>query len=605
MVMGFGLDDWKKQTETKGIKFSIVTPTILRPSLIRACKSLDNQAYTNWEHLVMVDCEISNDVLAKIQHPQRRVFRCETPHRNWGHSCRVAAYAAVTGDYIYYLDDDNYLADAYVLSDLSHIKADWALLPILRHNEKFFNNPPAFKGVDTGSFVVKKEFGKWSESTNYAADWETIKKLMSEHPDYETPFGDNRIAMVMPESHVPGRAIPTNGNRVSIFTPVHNNTYLREAYESIKDQDFFEWIVVFNNGGVPTDFGDSRVKIHVLYKAPEKVGALKAYACEQAAGDILLELDCDDMLMPHAVEKVQIAFKDPEVGFVYSNAIHCNGDLEPREKFTELMGWKYRDVEVNGKKLYELVSFPPTPESISRVWFGPDHLRAFRRSTYEQIGGYNKDMQILDDSDICCRLYLAAKTIHIDEGLYVYRVHGQNSWLRFNQDIQNGVYKIYDQYIESLVERWCELNNLKMLDLGNSTRLRPGYRTENLSDFNWLPDNYAGVIRATDYLNMQKNPLQAMKEISRILVPGGWLFAQVPSTDGRGAFQDPRHISFWNENSFLYYTHRNWAQYIGTPVRFQAPRLYTTEKNKQQVCWTIAHLINLKNGYRPCGLLEI
>jgi len=101
------------------------------------------------------------------------------------------------------------------------------------------------------------------------------------------------------------------------------------------------------------------------------------------------------------------------------------------------------------------------------------------------------------------------------------------------------------------------------------------------------------------------NPLQVMKEVSRVLSPGGWLLCQVPSTDGRGAFQDPRHISYWNENSFAYYTQRDMAKWIDTPVRFQCVRLYTTAKDERQGCWTIAHLINLKGGYRPPGMLEI
>ena len=32
--------------------------------------------------------------------------------------------------------------------------------------------------------------------------------------------------------------------------------------------------------------------------------------------------------------------------------------------------------------------------------------------------------------------------------------------------------------------------------------------------------------------------------------------ALTPSTDGRGAFQDPTHVSFYNENSFWYFTDR-------------------------------------------------
>jgi hypothetical protein len=44
-----------------------------------------------------------------------------------------------------------------------------------------------------------------------------------------------------------------------------------------------------------------------------------------------------------------------------------------------------------------------------------------------------------------------------------------------------------------------------------------------------------------------------MNEIWRILKPGGIVDISVPSTDGRGAFQDPTHVSFWNINSFMYY----------------------------------------------------
>ena len=57
-------------------------------------------------------------------------------------------------------------------------------------------------------------------------------------------------------------------------------------------------------------------------------------------------------------------------------------------------------------------------------------------------------MSILDDLDLMCRMYLKTKFRHIDQGLYIYRVHGDNSWLRYNGEIQDNVYRIYDQYIE-------------------------------------------------------------------------------------------------------------------------------------------------------------
>lgn len=484
------------------------------------------------------------------------------------------------------MDDDNYFSDANVLEDLKVVDKPWAIFPMLRFGGRFFNDPPGIRKTDSGSILVKRELGPWPKLSQYDADGVFVEQLLKNHPYQALP--DSRPLIIAPFSAE--NVEVTTGNRVSIYTPVHDVSYLPAVYESIKDQDFYEWVVVYNNGGVPLDFHDPRVKSRVLYKAPEKVGTLKGYACEQATGDILLELDCDDLLLPTAIEEVQKAFADPEIGFVYSNALRVTGDLEKCERFNEIYGWKYREVEFRGKILDECVSFPPTPEAVSRIWYAPDHLRAFRRSVYHQIGGYNKSMKILDDSDIICRAYLVTKFKHIDKPLYVYRVHGNNSWLKYNKEIQDGVYKIYDQYIERLAERWARLNNLVIVN--------------DPAPIAMLPDSCAGVYRSSS-LCMTGDPIQAMKEIARVLAPGGMAFLQCPSTDGRGAFQDPRHKSFWNENSFLYYTNKNWAKYIDTPARYQATRLYTTEKDERQICWTICHLVNLKGDARPPGLIEI
>lgn len=578
------------------MRYTIVTPTVLRESLVRCCASVNSQSSTDWEHIVMVDTELSTDILTRIEHPQRRIIRCDRPHRNWGHTCRHNAASFSRGDYLYHLDDDNRLAHDDVLKEMECVTADWALFPIECHGERFFYDPPERLKVDTGSILLKRGAACWPDLPYYDTDGRFIEQLVKQLP-YQA-FPDLRPIMVMPS---PEQPVKVHGKvRVSVFTPSHNNTYLRDAYDSIKDQDFYEWIVVYNNGGVPTNFDDPRVKPFVLYKSPEKVGTLKSYACAQATGDILLELDNDDFLMPSAIAEVQHAFEDETVGFVYSNSLHVTESFDKMPRYDESFGWKYREVVFRGKTLDEFIQFPPTPESVSRIWYGPDHLRAFRRSVYQSIGGYNQDMKILDDSDLCCRMYLAAKMSHINKPLYIYRVHGQNSWIRFNDEIQQGVYKVYDQYIEAMVEKNCR--GLK-LEVGNPSSAKAGY--EPTWDLSKYADSSAGIIRATDSFSMLPDKLSTMREVYRVLSPGGWLFCQVPSTDGRGAYQDPRHVSYWNENSFLYYTHRTWAQYIDTPVRFQTPRLYTTEKNSNQVCWTIAHLISLKDGYRPCGIVEI
>lgn len=404
---------------------------------------------------------------------------------------------------------------------------------------------------------------------------------------------------------------------VSIFTPSHDTRFLPEVYKSLAAQTDpnWEWIILYNHDGEPVDIPDPRVKHHRVYGAPEWVGPLKAAACELAEGEILLELDHDDLLHPEAVRMVREAFaSDPEIGFVYSNTVHAMGDMTPVQRFDERYGWKFREVEWDGHKLDEHIHFPPNPDCVSKIWFAPNHLRAFRAHYYRTVGGYNKEMRILDDLDLMCRLYSVCKFHHIDAPLYLYRVHGQNTWLRYNEEIQANVFRIHDQYIETLAERFADLNGVRKLELGGRWNTRSGYESVDIKDADILADlngpwpfenNSVGVIRAIDVLEHLIDPIHAMREISRILIPGGWAFIQVPSTDGRGAFQDPTHKSFWNQNSFFYYTMAEYARWIDTPVRFQAARLYTTPHTEDYVCWVVAHLVNCKDGYRPAGLLEI
>ena len=70
------------------------------------------------------------------------------------------------------------------------------------------------------------------------------------------------------------------------------------------------------------------------------------------------------------------------------------------------------------------------------------------------------------------------------------------------------------------------------------------------------------------------DPVRFMRECWRVLKPGGLLSIEVPSTDGRGAFQDPTHRSYWNENSFGYWTERDPSfAYIHDWCLFEVVRL--------------------------------
>ena len=61
-------------------------------------------------------------------------------------------------------------------------------------------------------------------------------------------------------------------------------------------------------------------------------------------------------------------------------------------------------------------------------------------------------------------------------------------------------------------------------------------------------DNEVDAIKAVDFLEHIPigKTIFVIEEIWRVLKPGGIFEHVTPSTDGRGAFQDPTHLSFWN-----------------------------------------------------------
>ncbi len=86
-----------------------------------------------------------------------------------------------------------------------------------------------------------------------------------------------------------------------------------------------------------------------------------------------------------------------------------------------------------------------------------------------------------------------------------------------------------------------------------------------------FPDNSIDEVRAYDFLEHIPigETVFVVEEIYRVLKPNGVFEHFTPSTDGRGAFQDPGHKSFWNINSWMYYSDKNQHRILnGIKARF-------------------------------------
>ena len=417
---------------------------------------------------------------------------------------------------------------------------------------------------------------------------------------------------------------------ISLFTPTHNPKYLGRLAHSVNEQSYedFEWVIVPNGPVTPEEVasilascGDiekivPKIRIIPYSGKTTNIGEIKNFCCYVCKGDALAELDHDDEITPDCLQEVADAMFDPKVDFTYSNC--CEIHEGKPFTYSEIFGWKYRPFTWKGLPLLECISFDPSPASFSKIWYAPNHIRVWRKEFYNKIGGHDHSLDVLDDQDLMARTYIHGNVKKIDKCLYVYYYTGENTCKgEKNAKIQDLCLALHDKHIYQITERWCKDNKLRMIDLCGGIDKPPGY--ESIDKFNgditydldhpdWpIESGTVGIVRAHDALEHLRDPINTLKEIHRILAPNGWLLSLTPSTEGRGAWCDPTHKSYWNSVSFWYYTKAQQARYIGTPVKFQLNRIrdfFPSEFHEfHRIPYVAAHLLKY-NGRTP-GLIEI
>lgn len=316
--------------------------------------------------------------------------------------------------------------------------------------------------------------------------------------------------------------------KFSIITPSHKyQDYILELYESIKNQTYenWEWVLYLNgefkkNQLTKEILQDDRVNVYTNYDGNTNIGYIKNKAFSLGTGDVLVEMDHDDILTPDCLEELAVAFEqNPDCGFVYSdNAIyHMQDAFIP---YNPLFGWTYTEYNWNEKNLIAMNSFEPSSHALSYIWYAPDHIRAWRKSTYGEIGGHNVELSVCDDHELMIKTYLNTKFYHIPKVLYIYRITGDNSFLERNAEIQLKTRELHNQYSQQLAERDADLNGLLKVDIGGGLFPREGYMTIDLEDADIiadlnegipLEDNSVGVLNASHVIEHLRDPIKTMR----------------------------------------------------------------------------------------------
>jgi glycosyltransferase involved in cell wall biosynthesis len=175
-------------------RYSILTPTLIRRSLKDLCDSINSQTCSSWEHIVIIDCEVTPQrqvILDSIKpHPQRRFVRCSRKNHpcDFGNFARREGFDLASGDYMCQIDDDDYYADADVLRTLECVTGVWAIYPVLARGKREHRDPPGIGLTGSAMFIYRRDTGiKFPDNCDYSADGQVVEALKKLYPYQALP----------------------------------------------------------------------------------------------------------------------------------------------------------------------------------------------------------------------------------------------------------------------------------------------------------------------------------------------------------------------------------------------------------------------------------
>ena len=256
---------------------------------------------------------------------------------------------------------------------------------------------------------------------------------------------------------------------ISVVTPTYHTDpdVLARTWASLKAQTYtdWEWIVYDDSRDDQTwrqlygFASDERYRL-MTYRGhvhSGSIGAVKRRAFMLAEGDILVELDHDDELLPDCLAELASAFADPDVGFAYSNwsEIFADGSSgRYPEGWAFGYGADYWSPEWN---CWVMDAPEINDTTIRHIVSAPNHVRAWRADVYRSLGGHRTDLPVADDYDLCVRTFLDTKIVKIPKLLYRQHIGPQTAQRQRNAQIQTLVAELADHYADRITARIQEL----------------------------------------------------------------------------------------------------------------------------------------------------
>ena len=196
---------------------------------------------------------------------------------------------------------------------------------------------------------------------------------------------------------------------VSIYIPAFNcEDYIIDCIDSALGQSYPNFEVCIHNDGstdntlrkIKRRYGrNPRVKISSGENGG--IGHASNKAIENSSGDLLLQLDSDDVLKETSVEDLVKIMRD--------DLVCCYGNFERISQEGEKIddGWEWPNYSFP-RLMKSMIVHPP---------------RLFRKEAWKMVGGHNVELENAVDYDFFMRIGELGKMAHLRKTLYSYRIH--------------------------------------------------------------------------------------------------------------------------------------------------------------------------------------
>lgn len=182
------------------IKFTVITPTIGRTTLIDTINSIQSQDYPSEfrQHLIVYDGPEDakfHQLVEKYQNSDLNIKVIATGQNfgDYGHGVRKWAADKANGDYTLYLDDDDkYIGEVFSkinkLVEALKIKPTFIFFNCLRQGQSFLNLPPGYCRTVSCQYAHLKNDSEGNliqfKTGSYTADSEWVEEMVAKYDYY-------------------------------------------------------------------------------------------------------------------------------------------------------------------------------------------------------------------------------------------------------------------------------------------------------------------------------------------------------------------------------------------------------------------------------------